>query len=295
MLSVSLVCIVLVAEALGAPIVRKNAPLFSVDYSNYKEGDKPDIYKDYYAPTDGCFGVYRKGGNCASSKPNTCFIRKDPSNSDGKVMEVTVKGHTYGTSKSYSGSQFYTHHLREISVLLEATLEYEVYFPEDFEWTLGGKLPGMYGGDKECSGERPSDGTNCFSTRLMWREDGEGEAYMYIPVEEQQFDVQDKCHMGDDPTHCSLNRGVLNFQAGSWNKLKQIITLNTVGDNDGWFELYHNNKLVMKERIVYRTTEKLRLSGMFFSTFFGGDSEEYAPERDQYLSFKNIVLSPGRA
>lgn len=42
---------------------------------------------------------------------------------------------------------------------------------------MGGKLPGLRGGPDThgCSGGNETDGTTCFSTRLMWRSGGAGE------------------------------------------------------------------------------------------------------------------------
>lgn len=55
-------------------------------------------------------------------------------------------------------------------------LEYSVFFPADFDWMLAGKLPGIFGGHKGCSGG--DDAQTCFSTRLMWRQGGAGELYL---------------------------------------------------------------------------------------------------------------------
>jgi hypothetical protein len=58
------------------------------------------------------------------------------------------------------GAQFY-----ERLALTQPTmlLEYAVYFPPDFPWQLGGKLPGLYassvGAASGCSGGSPSDGS----------------------------------------------------------------------------------------------------------------------------------------
>ena len=56
------------------------------------------------------------------------------------------------------------------------SLEYTVFFPSNFEWVKGGKLPGLYGGHTTCSGG--DDAKSCFSTRLMWRAHGAGELYL---------------------------------------------------------------------------------------------------------------------
>lgn len=44
-------------------------------------------------------------------------------------------------------------------------------------WNKGGKLPGLRGGPEThgCSGGDATNGTTCFSTRLMWRASGAGE------------------------------------------------------------------------------------------------------------------------
>lgn len=43
-------------------------------------------------------------------------------------------------------------------------LEYEVYFPENFPWVKGGKLPGVIGGRTGCGGGDDAD--DCFSGML---------------------------------------------------------------------------------------------------------------------------------
>lgn len=74
------------------------------------------------------------------------------------------------------GFQFYAIPLPDIGSATTATLEYGVFFPTDFAWVKGGKLPGFYGGHTGCSGGNAA--LDCFSTRLMWRNDGAGELYL---------------------------------------------------------------------------------------------------------------------
>ena len=73
------------------------------------------------------------------------------------------------------GSQFYAAPLN-LQHALSVTFAYSVFFPSDFEWVKGGKLPGLYGGRTGCSGGDAAD--DCFSTRLMWRKEGAGELYL---------------------------------------------------------------------------------------------------------------------
>ena len=76
------------------------------------------------------------------------------------------------------GSEFYAKPL-DISKANNVTLEYKVFFPSDFDWVKGGKLPGLYGGHTRCSGGNPA--LDCFSTRMMWRAGGAGELYLVKP------------------------------------------------------------------------------------------------------------------
>ena len=78
-------------------------------------------------------------------------------------------------NRPQGGAQFYANPL-DITQARSVTLEYDVYFPADFEFVLGGKLPGLFGGKESCSGGDAA--LDCFSTRLMWRKEGAGELYL---------------------------------------------------------------------------------------------------------------------
>lgn len=64
-----------------------------------------------------------------------------------------------------------------------AILTYGIFFPAGFNFVKGGKLPGLYGGKTSCTGGDPA--VDCFSTRIMWRADGQGELYLYANREAQ--------------------------------------------------------------------------------------------------------------
>ncbi len=76
------------------------------------------------------------------------------------------------------GSQFYAAPI-DLRNARSVTFAYSVFFPSDFDWVKGGKLPGLYGGRTGCSGGDAAD--DCFSTRLMWRTRGAGELYLVRP------------------------------------------------------------------------------------------------------------------
>jgi hypothetical protein len=78
-------------------------------------------------------------------------------------------------TKPFGGAQFYASPLN-IADAQAMQFTYSVFFPSDFDWVKAGKLPGLFGGRPSCSGGDAA--TDCFSTRLMWRQDGMGELYL---------------------------------------------------------------------------------------------------------------------
>ncbi|KAG8886012.1 hypothetical protein FRB97_008550 [Tulasnella sp. 331] len=148
------------------------------------------------------------------------------------------------------GADFYAAPL-DISNAQRVSLEYSVFFPANFSWTLGGKLPGLYGGDEGCSGGVSAE--SCFSTRLMWRPKGAGELYLYAPKEKQGPSVcKTPPYCDCTPTYgLSIGRGSFYFTLGGWTNVKQTVRLNTPGIADGGFELEVNGKIAMVVNGVY--------------------------------------------
>jgi hypothetical protein len=156
-------------------------------------------------------------------------------------------------------------------------LRYQLRFPPDFDFVKGGKLPGLYGGTVT-SGQHIPDGTNGFSTRYMWRTDGAGEVYAYLPTSQQHG--------------TSLGRGCWTFTPGRWTQLHQRITLNTPGLANGRITVWQDDRLVLDHPgLAFRTTPDLHIDGLFFSTFFGGDDSSWASPTDQHADFADFTLT----
>ncbi|KAJ7891319.1 hypothetical protein B0H14DRAFT_3428627 [Mycena olivaceomarginata] len=99
-----------------------------------------------------------------------------------------------------------------------------------------GKLPGLFGGRPSCSGGDAA--TDCFSTRLMWRQDGMGELYLYAPKDKQTRalcrDPQSECNADYG---FSIGRKSFKWRAGGWTTVTQIVRMNTPGKQDGEFRV----------------------------------------------------------
>lgn len=98
------------------------------------------------------------------------------SNTSGPVLQVQYAAGSFESVDS-GGAQLYALWNSSGSAFQSMLLSYEVAFDFGFDWVKGGKLPGIRGGPDPttCSGGNQATGTNCFSSRVMWRTNGAGE------------------------------------------------------------------------------------------------------------------------
>ncbi|ORX81949.1 hypothetical protein K493DRAFT_320546 [Basidiobolus meristosporus CBS 931.73] len=230
----------------------------------------------------------------AFGKDNYQFV-KDPAGGSDMVLRVFYpQGSRTPTSPGKQGGVgFYAD---PIQLQDEATLEYQVYFPENFNFVKGGKLPGFYGGSGDCT-QDSRNGNRCFSTRFMWRDGGDGEVYSYAPDKQ----ASEYCHIPPE-TVCnpqygdSLARGSFKFTPGKWSVVRQSIRLNTVGKQDGLLKVWMDGQLVIDyNQMVFRVQPDAKLSGILFHTFFGGADPSYRTPVNTYTYFKEVTLSPSAA
>ena len=173
------------------------------------------------------------------------------------------------------GAQFYAD--LSLPPYTELRLSYYIRFSENFDFVKGGKLPGLFGGEGASGGTIP-DGTDGFSTRLMWRRNGDGEVYAYLPTSEKHG--------------TSIERGAWRFEPGVWYHIEQEVRLNHPSRADGQIRLWINEDLVIdKEDLLFRTAETLQIDGLFFSTFFGGGDASWATPRDVYADFADLSVT----
>ncbi|ORY89257.1 hypothetical protein BCR35DRAFT_173071 [Leucosporidium creatinivorum] len=181
---------------------------------------------------------------------------------------------------------------------LRALLSYQVAFSTNFDFVKGGKLPGLYGGDHSggCWGGVNSD--LCFSLRV----------YAYLPGTTPAFCASPLVSCSTSTYGTSLGRSTWNYTSlGAWSTVVESAVLNSDPSIDGagtarangYISTYFNPsgedaKLAFtKKGIVFRTREEVGFSKLFFSTFFGGGSVDYASTRDVYAYFKDFNIYQG--
>jgi len=108
----------------------------------------------------------------------------------------------------------------------------------------------------------------------MWRADGEGELYTYLPPGFSANQVL--CSVRPSST-CnaaygdSVGRGAFKVTPGQRATLSQRVRLNDVGQANGELEVFMNGQSVINVKgLVLRDSAAGRIRGIQMQTFFGG-------------------------
>nr|ODN94488.1 alginate lyase [Cryptococcus depauperatus CBS 7855] len=251
-------------------------------------------------------------GNQAAATPTSV---SSPAITDlnGQAPALRVGYPSGSYSKKTGGTQFYAQPIHASGSdntssmgnassnghLERMLLTYDIWFPSGFAFNKGGKLPGLRGGPDShgCSGGNETDGTSCFSTRLMWRNGASGESksiYAYIPTSQKGFCNQNQVTCNSD-FGTSLARNSFAFATGQWQSIYLLVILNEKDTANGVVELWYNGiqALSFKNLVIRKSDSIESIGGLSFSTFFGGDGSDWATPTDQYVYFRNIALYGG--
>lgn len=227
---------------------------------------------------------------------------------DGKKsLQITYPAGTAalsGADTPPGGVSFYATGPSEVDILSakEVTFGYSVMFEDGFDFNMGGKLPGVYGGDDAqgsitCSGGRHSDA--CFSARFMWRTDGAGESYLYLPSS-TRFPANKKQCTAVPGSSCnddfgnSIGRGLIKFKPGVRTTITQRVRLNDAGQSNGELQVWQDGNSVFElDGIVFRQSDVGRIRGVQMQSFFGGHGKEWASPKTQnnYLSDFSLAIT----
>jgi hypothetical protein len=81
------------------------------------------------------------------------------------------------------------------------------------------------------------------------------------------------------------------FVAGRWQTVKQEVVLNHSGQANGVVRMWIDGRYIGEAAgLIIRTIDKLKIGGMFFGVFFGGDDPSWASSRDTYIDFADFVI-----
>jgi len=189
----------------------------------------------------------------------------------GKVMEVFFPKGSVGPQQG--GVQF----VRNLPPNNEYYLDYYLKFDPNFDFNLGGKLPGLTsGGETYTGGVHPTEGQG-WSARYMWTDKMPVVYLYYIDMKETY---------GESLTLSS------KFEKGKWHRITQYIKINDADKSNAEIIVWLNGKVVAKKQnFRLRLGNKGLIDSFYFSTFHGGATAEWAPKNDSYLYIDNILVT----
>lgn len=196
----------------------------------------------------------------------------------GKVLRVKFPANSVGPEGN--GAQW--------GIVLPATFEelhvaYRIRFHEDFDFVRGGKLPGLVGGDANTGGNKPN-GSDGWSARMMWRDNGRVTQYVYHPDQPEAS--------GENMPWDDGNEGLRFFTPGVWHKVQHHIVMNTAGRFDGLIKGYLDGRLAFyRNNLRFRDVESFGIDTLYFSTFFGGSDDTWATTKDETIWFDDFKVS----
>jgi hypothetical protein len=236
-------------------------------------------------------------------------VVKDPQDGLPAIHAHFAKGAYDLKASPAGGFSFYATGVNGANVDLSnakvVSFAYSVKFSKGYDFNMGGKLPGLYGGTDEnvaatCSGGNHNE--NCFSTRFMFRDSGKGELYLYIPPSQNRDNLCGKTGTGkcrgassNGKTYgASMGTGVWMFKDGEYTTVRQVVTLNTPGKRDGSVLVYVNGgskPVFTVTDISFRSSAKSVFVGMQMQTFHGGHDPSWAPDHAQDSYFRDFSVA----
>lgn len=175
----------------------------------------------------------------------------------------------------------------------ELHLSYRIRFGADFDFVLGGKLPGLAGGTGNTGGNTPN-GTDGWSARMMWVTYGpapgdQANAIQYVYHPDQPGTFGDNIRWDD-----TADGSWADFEADRWYSFEHRIVMNTPGQYDGTIQVWLDGERVLDvDDLRFRDVSTFGIDQLIFSTFFGGGSANWAPTKDEFIFFDDFVVSRG--
>ncbi len=238
---------------------QKQTTVFQLDFENNKLGKYTDsnLLKDV-------------GKVTWKIVENKASIEQDSQH--GKVLKVKYPKGAVGPKQG--GIQFD----KPLPKSNEYYLDYYVKFGKNFDFALGGKLPGLTsGGEKYTGGIHPNKGEG-WSARYMWREKGAIILYFY------HMDMKHK--WGDIVEMNSI------FERDKWCRITQHLKMNDTNKFNGIMEVWvDGEKVVNDTKVRYRLAPLGDIDSFYFSTFHGGNTADWAPKNDSYCFYDDFKVT----
>jgi hypothetical protein len=200
----------------------------------------------------------------------------------GKVYRLTLQAGTIHDNPS--GNNGIVAVIPLAKQVDNACLAYDIRFDPNFDWSLGGKLPGLSGVAPGVAATWPAGGnyggSKGWSGRMMWHGGGKMESYMYGPKQTSRY--------GDGIAWPKT------FVRGRWHRVQMCYTMNTPGTANGKLQTWFDGQQVLNiTNHVYRTRSDVHISHMMWSIFRGGSTMDWAGSRTSYIDIDKVTITTG--
>lgn len=258
--------------------------VFSVDFENRSEGAYTNaMAKEDFPKREGVSSWYAMEQNGGA---NAKIIRDGD---HGNVLQLKYPAGCVGPNDNDTPACAGQVKQPLTTSAEEMWAAYDIQFEEGFEFVKGGKLPGLCGGECYTGGNRPSQGDG-WSSRLMWRKEGNVVQYLYF--------VDQAGTYGDD-AKWDLNGTApqKQFVPGQWHRIVTRVVLNSVttegqGDKNGIVQSWFDGELALDlDTLRLRDFADQKIDMFYLSTFHGGDDNTWAPTKDVFVRYDNFVVS----
>ncbi|VEP11394.1 conserved hypothetical protein [Hyella patelloides LEGE 07179] len=169
----------------------------------------------------------------------------------------------------------------------EYYLSYKVKFEEDYDFNgdvhSGGKLPGLSSSDGWLSGGQTSNGSNGFTIRYMWDEDGRAKLYVYHMDRPEQW--------GESFYFEDESGQPVYFEAGKWHELTQRVEINEGDRKNGSIEVWMDGEQVLNIDGLQFVNNGSGIDSLYFSNFHGGSDSGWYPDKESYTYYDDFVIS----
>lgn len=185
--------------------------------------------------------------------------------SDAKVPRGDAGERTSGMGFTWMPSR--------LAAASAACLGYTFRLPDDFEFGVGGTLPGLFGGRDEAAAP---GGKSQFSARYRWREDGK------LELRAATVDQPGGLSLVLDPNKLTLPKG-------RWVRVEQEVVLNTPGAHDGALRVWVDGAMKLERRnVAFRDSDDQGLKGVIADVHYGRPDLGWAPAPKT----ANLLMSP---
>jgi hypothetical protein len=207
----------------------------------------------------------------------------------GKVIRTKLDA---GTMKSApSGNNGATLFIPLPAKVERACMSYDIRFSHGFDWSLGGKLPGLGGVAPGISPGYPTGGNAAgdlgWSGRLMWL--GPRSYSWAGPTDKVVSYMYNPQQAGDYGDNVQWHKA---FVAGTWHSIKVCYQMNTVGLSNGSLLAWMDGQQVVDNTAYeYRARSDVAVSHLLWHVFRGGATSTWAGATAGYVDIDNVAVT----